>query len=196
MQRPRRSAFAAWGQGAWCALVATAILLPVSAIALGFVTAALFAVVIAALVRGRTAWRPLAFAAGWCSFPALVAGGFLALFGVMNGTWTDWAYSDRFDAAAWRAAREPTGFDRTRLRMLADLRAGGRLDRATREDVVALLGEPDRRDFDLGFRPSDGSDWTAGDWTVGSDATWIDTVVLRVWIGPDGRVVRHEVTAD
>lgn len=134
------------------------------------------------LARRRTAWRPLAFAGGWVAVPVVVV---LMLPGALPEL-TDWMHSHRFDAAAWRGARGARYGDGARLRMLDDLRRSGALDGRTRDEVLSMLGEPDRTEDG----PSPALWWRAGPDGV------IDSISLRVWFGPDGRVTGHDVTGD
>jgi hypothetical protein len=169
------------GSGALAAVVA---LVPQIGFRWAFLVATGVVVVVVgvSLARHRTAWRPLAFAGGWIAVPVVVV---LALPGAFP-EFTDWMHSHRFDAAAWRGAQGAPYDDRTRLRMLDDLRRSGALDGRTRDEVVALLGEPDRTE--AGPTP-------ALRWRAGPDGV-IDSISLRVFFGPDGRVVRHAVVGD
>ncbi|MFO0932283.1 MAG: hypothetical protein U1E39_06195 [Planctomycetota bacterium] len=146
------------------------------------VTVVVAVVVAVSLARRRTAWRPLAFAGGWVAVPVVIV---LTFPGALPEL-TEWMHSHRFDAATWRGARGAPYEDRTRLRMLDDLRRSGALDGRTRDEVLSLLGEPDRTEAGPG---------PALWWRAGPDGV-IDSISLRVWFGPDGRVVRHDLACD
>jgi hypothetical protein len=109
------------------------------------------------------------------------------LFLWMTGSLGDYFLATRFDAAAWRAHANAAFDDRTRLRMVEDLRESGRLEGLTRAEVVGLLGEPSergRRDTELVWR-------VGPDRGFGIDSTW-----LSVEFGSDGRVRSHWLWQD
>lgn len=81
-----------------------------------------------------------------------------------------------FDKASWEEASCADGFSRTRHRMLEDLKP--QLIGKTKEDVVALLGQPD----------------SYGQYCVGGEPVLfpLDTEWLEPVYGADGRVEKLE----
>jgi hypothetical protein len=139
-------------------------------------------VLVTALVLGvlrRKVARPLALATGWLLPPLVVIGGLLWWTGALG----DYFLTRSFDPEVWRANAGADHDDRTRLRMVEDLRTSGRLDRITREEAVLLLGEPTERSR---------TEPDALVWFVGP-GSFIDLKFLRLHFDADGRVVRHEV---
>ena len=138
------------------------------------------------VVRARNL-HPVAFALGWLAPPGAVLC-LLLLMMWYSGELGDYVLTGRFDAEVWRAHAGAEFGDRTRLRMVDDLRASGRLDGLTREQALMLLGEPSQR-----FQGDDG--WI---WWVGPERGFIviDSTWLEVRFGPDGRVVSHRLTED
>jgi hypothetical protein len=89
-----------------------------------------------------------------------------------------------FDSDTWKAKEDAGASDRTRHRMVDDLRAKGTLRGLDRSQVVALLGEPStyRRD-------PRSLVWSLGQARgIGIDRAWFEVV-----LGADGRVVDAHV---
>jgi len=148
------------------------------------VTGVVLVAALVALVARRTRQRPLAFLLGWFSPHVLLLGFFLWWTGSLG----DFFLSHSFDRDEWLAKRAASFDDRTRLRMVEDLRASGRLEGLTREEAATLLGEPDAR------RWEDDRSWV---WRLGPDrGIGIDSSWLLLRFGPEGRVVLHDVVED
>jgi hypothetical protein len=144
----------------------------------------LFAAVIA-LCLGRTRHRPMGFAGGWLAVPGV----FMLLILLHSGALGDLFLSQRFDPASWRGKQGAPWDDRTRQRMVDDLRESGRLDHLTPTECVALLGEPSERRW--------GQDEHTWAWRLGPDrGIGIDSEWLCVRFGPGGRVTDHFLWTD
>ena len=145
------------------------------------VTAAVLVVLILFVWGASTRRLMIGFAAGWLTPLALGLGLMLWWAGALG----DLFLSGDFDAAAWRAKHEASFSDRTRLRMVEDLRQSKRLDGRTRAEVLELLGPPSSHH---------GDELT---WRLGPDrGIGIDSSLLTVRFGSDGRVARHWVWED
>ncbi len=95
-------------------------------------------------LRGRKLVRIGFFIIGTIT-PSLIALAYLFLWPIVN----DRMHRIPFDAQAWRSPeREPRDiFWPPRLRMVDDLLRRHRLDGMTRQQVVALIGEPDQTGY-------------------------------------------------
>ena len=99
-------------------------------------------------------------------------------------------YSVRFNSTAWRAHSMDHGLEwPTRLRMIDDLMRQNLLDGKSREEVVGVLGPPDRtakfRDWDLVY-------------DLGPERSFIriDSEWLLLRMDTNGRVTAARVTHD
>jgi hypothetical protein len=118
----------------------------------------------------------LGFAAGWLT-PAVAV---LGLFLWWSGAIGDYFLSGSFDAETWRAKHAAPFSDRTRLRMVEDLRRSGRLDGLTRAQVLDLLGPP-----------SGGASSDVLRWTLGPDGIGIDSLLLVIRLRANDTVESH-----
>jgi hypothetical protein len=78
----------------------------------------------------------------WTGFAIIGAVVFWAFYG---GDFKEWLHRQRFDAVAWREARD--GRSEIRIRMIDDLLSRHDFRGLTRKDVVAVLGEPDETEY-------------------------------------------------
>ncbi len=127
----------------------------------------------------RKPWRVRAFAVGWLTLLLLTS----PLIWWQTTSWRDRVFVQSFDPAGWLGAKYE---DRTRFRMIEDLRSSGRLDRLTRESAIALLGEPARRSW------ATDAEWV---WVLGSDGI-VDSVFVRLRFGSDGLAWAHDLVGD
>ena len=94
-----------------------------------------------------------------------------------------------FDSSAWQDSARVLSQDPVRIRMVDDLRERHRLDKMTRAEVIALLGEPDKTPY---FREWDMVYWLGPErGLMGIDSAWL---VLR--LDEHQQVVEHRVVTD
>ena len=126
-----------------------------------------------------------------CSVVVVGLGG-LVFFGsgagfIFGDSILEWWHRERFDAVAWRSGGSRT--DAVRIRMVDDLLRRHRFGGMTREQVTAIVGEPDRTnyfsDWDMvyGLGPERGF--------VGVDSEWL---VFR--LDGEKRVSEYEILRD
>ena len=108
-----------------------------------------------------------------CSVVVVGVGG-LVFFGsgagaIFGDSILEWWQRERFDAVAWQSEGSRTGG--VRIRMVDDLLRGHRFGGMTREQVTAIVGEPDKTNY---F-----SDWDMVYWLgpergfMGIDSEWL-----------------------
>ena len=94
-----------------------------------------------------------------------------------------------FSSERWKDPAQNEGLETARLKMIDDLLNTHPLKGLHRDDVVRLLGEPDKTDkfstWDMVYVLGPGGGYYSMDYE------W-----LLIRLGPDGRVKKHRVTSD